>query len=244
MMAQKFPSTLIDALMAGEVVFLCGTGVSARLLPDFKSLVDRTYQRVGVEMDISERRSYNGQRFEEVLGALGRRLADPDAMVRTASELLAVPADPRLDQHRTVLRLSRDLNNRVLTVTTNFDTLLERALAQSAAEVRPQSFAGQSLPAPGGAGFAGIIRLVDPALDLDGTPLVLTSADYGDAYRRGCGLCVSDESVGLPESFDVSKSDTLGLQLVRDLSEQLRGDLRMDRTRGASFAVTFEATDP
>ncbi|MGO7153221.1 SIR2 family protein [Rhizobium leguminosarum] len=184
----EFPSTLIDALMAGEVVFLCGTGVSAPLLPDFKSLVDRTYQRLGVEMDISERRSYNGQRFEEVLGALGRRLADPDAMVRTASELLAVPADPRLDQHRTVLRLSRDLNNRVLTVTTNFDTLLERALAQPAAEVRPQSFAGQSLPAPGGAGFAGIIhihgRLVDPALDLDGTPLVLTSADYGDAYMR------------------------------------------------------------
>lgn len=184
----EFPSALIDALMAGEVVFLCGTGISAPQLPDFKSLVDRTYERLGVEMDASEERSYNGQRFEEVLGALGRRLADPDAMVRTASELLAVPADPRLGQHRTVLRLSRDLSNRVLTVTTNFDTLLERALEQPAAQVRPQSFAGQSLPAPGGAGFAGIIhihgRLVDPILDLDGTPLVLTSADYGDAYMR------------------------------------------------------------
>lgn len=174
--------------MAGEVVFLCGTGISAPQLPDFKALVDRTYERLGVEMDASERRSYEGERFEEVLGALGRRLADPQAMVRTASELLAVPANPRLDQHRTVLRLSRDLNNRVLTVTTNFDTLLERALAQPAAEVRPQSFAGQSLPAPGGAGFAGIIhihgRLIDPTLELDATPLVLTSADYGDAYMR------------------------------------------------------------
>lgn len=169
-------------------MFLCGTGISAPQLPDFKSLVDQTYAQLRVEMDASEERSYAGQRFEEVLGALGRRLADPEAMVRTASELLAAPADPQLDQHRTVLRLSRDLSNRVLTVTTNFDTLLERALGQPAALVRPQSFAGQSLPAPGGAGFSGIIhihgRLVDPTLDLDATPLVLTSADYGDAYMR------------------------------------------------------------
>jgi len=174
--------------MAGEVVFLCGTGISAPQLPDFKSLVDQTYAQLGVEMDVSEQRSYDGQRFEEVLGALGRRLADPEAMVRTASELLAVPANPRLDQHRTVLRLSRDLSNRVLTVTTNFDTLLERALGLPGPLVRPQSFAGQSLPAPGGAGFSGVIhihgRLVDPTLDLDPTPLVLTSADYGDAYMR------------------------------------------------------------
>lgn len=174
--------------MAGDVVFLCGTGISAPQLPDFKSLVDQTYARLGVEMDASEQRSYDGQRFEEVLGALGRRLADPEAMVRAASELLAVPADPRLDQHHTVLRLSRDLSNRVLAVTTNFDTLLERALELPAPLVRSQSFAGQSLPAPGGAGFSGIIhihgRLVDPTLDLDPTPLVLTSADYGDAYMR------------------------------------------------------------
>jgi hypothetical protein len=184
----EFPSALIDALMAGEVVFLCGTGVSAPQLPEFGSLVDKTFQRLGVEMDSSERRSYEAQRFEEVLGSLGRRLADPDAMVRAASELLAVPADPSLDQHRTVLRLSRDRSNRILTVTTNFDTLLERALERPSDVVRPQSFAGQSLPAPGGGDFAGIIhihgRLIDRTLDLDATPLVLTSADYGDAYMR------------------------------------------------------------
>lgn len=184
----EFPSALIDALMAGEVVFLCGTGVSAPQLPDFKSLVDQTYAQLGVAMDVSEKRSYDGQRFEEVLGALGRRLADPEAMVRTVSELLAVPADPLLDQHRTILRLSRDISNRVLIVTTNFDTLLERALGLPAPLIHSESFAGQSLPAPGGSGFSGIIhihgRLVDPSLDLDPTPLVLTSADYGDAYMR------------------------------------------------------------
>lgn len=139
-------------------------------------------------MNASEKRSYNSQRFEEVLGALARRLADPKAMTRTVSELLAVPEDPQFNQHQTILRLSRDLNNRILVVTTNFDTLFERALGQHVSQTQAQSFAGQSLPAPGSIDFSGVIhihgRRADSELDLDATPLVLTSADYGDAYMR------------------------------------------------------------
>ena len=110
--------------------------------------------------------------------------------MRTVSELLAVPDHPNLSQHRTIVRLSRDLDNRISVVTTNFDTLLERA----AAEVMPSetardiSFAGQALPAPGSPSFSGIIhihgRLADISLGLERTPLVLMSADYGDAYMR------------------------------------------------------------
>ncbi|MGV1949671.1 SIR2 family protein [Agrobacterium vitis] len=183
-----FPAPLIDALMAGDVVFLCGAGISAPQLPNFAALVDETYTRLGLEKDASEELSYRRQRFEEVLGALGRRLADEEAMVNAVSELLAVPSNPQLDQHRTVLRLSRDRNNRVLTITTNFDTLLERALDQPATSVQSLSFAGQSLPAPGSSRFEGIIhihgRLTDPHLGLEATPIILTSADYGDAYMR------------------------------------------------------------
>ncbi|RCK26288.1 SIR2 family protein [Thalassospira lucentensis] len=184
----EFPSELIDALSAGEVVFLCGSGISVPQLPDFKTLVDQTYKRLDVDKDAAEERSYEGQRYEEVLGALGRRLADPEAMVRTVSEQLVVPSEPQLNKHQTILRLSRDLNNRVLTVTTNFDTLLERALENSPNRDRQKSFAGQALPAPGGPNFSGIIhlhgRLGDPELDLEATSLVLTSSDYGDAYMR------------------------------------------------------------
>ena len=53
-----------------------------------------------------------------------------NAVTRTVSELLAVPEHPILDHHRTILRLSRDLDNRILVVTTNFETLLERAVVQ------------------------------------------------------------------------------------------------------------------
>ena len=53
---------------------------------------------------------------------------------------------------------------------------------------RDISVAGQALPAPGSASFSGIIhmhgRLGDAAVEVPATPLVLTSADYGDAYLR------------------------------------------------------------
>ena len=56
------------------------------------------------------------------------------------------------------------------------------------AEPRNISVAGQALPPPGSESFSGIIhlhgRLSDPRLQLEATPLVLTSAAYGDAYMR------------------------------------------------------------
>ena len=186
----EFPSALIDSVLAGEVVFLCGTGISAPQLPDFKGLVERTYEALTVEKTNSEQSAFKQGRFEEVLGSLGRRLSDSDAVRHTVSNLLAVPGHPNLDQHRTILRLSRDLDNRISIVTTNFDTLLEQAVGEMVPEATPRdlSFAGQALPAPGSPSFSGIIhihgRLADPTLQLEPTPLVLTSADYGDAYMR------------------------------------------------------------
>lgn len=184
----EFPRSFIQALKAGEVVFLCGAGISAPQLPGFARLVANTYNKLGIDKNPSEVSSFKGERYEEVLGSLSRRLAEPEKMISTVSELLAVPDNLDLSQHNIVLRLSRDLNNKIVVVTTNFDTLLERASEGLADNIRTPSFAGQSLPAPGGASFSGVIhihgRLEDTQLDLDSTPLILTSADYGDAYMR------------------------------------------------------------
>ncbi len=186
----EFPDDFLDSLLAGEVVFLCGTGVSAPQMPDFRCLVERTYETLGVERTGSEELAFDKGHFEEVLGSLSRRLSDPQAVTSTVSDLLAVPDNPVLDQHHTILRLSRDLDNRICVVTTNFDTLLEQAIqtAMPGEPPRNHSFAGQALPAPGSALFSGIIhihgRLGDAALGLEPTPLVLTSAEYGDAYMR------------------------------------------------------------
>ena len=186
-----FPGDLVDSMLAGDVVFLCGTGVSAPEMPTFKELVERVSASLGEPLSASEALACNDQRYEEALGSLSRRMADPAAVNRAAAAALAIGDQPQLDHHRTVLRLSRDLNNRILVVTTNFETLLERAIARSHPEIDPAmvSFAGQALPAPGGSNFAGIIhlhgRLADETLRIGATPLVMTSADYGDAYMRG-----------------------------------------------------------
>ena len=186
----KFPNEFIDSLLAGEVVFLCGTGVSAPQMPGFRCLVEHTYEALGVKRTDAEKSAFSKSLFEEVLGALSRRLSDPYAVTRKVSELLKVPNNPILDHHRTILRLSRDLDNRISVVTTNFDTLLERAVAEVMPSKTPRdiSFAGQALPAPGSPSFSGVIhihgRLADGMLGLESTPLVLTSADYGDAYMR------------------------------------------------------------
>lgn len=185
-----FPEQLVDALLAGEVLFLCGAGISAPQLPGFSQLVERCFEYLNIKMTPSEDTSFKAERFEEALGSLSRRIVDPSKMTRAVVHLLQPSADIDLSHHRTVLRLSRDLENRPSIVTTNFDTLLEQALLEreSVESVRVFSSAGQDLPPPGSVGFGGIIhlhgRIADKRIGLEETPLVVTSADYGDAYMR------------------------------------------------------------
>jgi hypothetical protein len=186
----EFPEQLVDALLTGDVVFLCGAGVSAPQLPGFGALVTRCFASLNVDMSASEQLSFKENRFEEALGSLSRRIVNPADMIRAVVAELQPPANADLSHHRTILRLSRDLENRPAIVTTNFDTLIERALAEIEAleQVRALSFAGQDLPPPGSAEFGGVIhihgRIADQDLGLDDTPLIVTSADYGDAYMR------------------------------------------------------------
>ncbi len=52
-------------------------------------------------------------------------------------------------------------------------------------------------------------------------------------------LTVSDNGVGLPESLDFRRSESLGLQLVNTLAEQLKGTIEHTSNHGAEFKVTF-----
>lgn len=186
----NLPTAFLDSILASEVVFLCGAGVSAPQLPSFEALVDQIYDKLPIARSSSERRAFAEGRFEEVLDSLEQRLSNPSDVRDTVADLLRVPKDPCLKQHSVVLRLSRSPDNRASVVTTNFDTLFERAAKELPATHVPEplSHAGQALPAPGSPPFSGIIhihgRIADEELELESTPLVLTSADYGDAYLR------------------------------------------------------------
>ena len=158
-------------------------------LPDFKTLTENVFARLGIEMQPAERHPFTRDRFEEALGALSRRLADKRLLYSAVAAELAANDTTDLPTHSTILRISRDFEGRPALVTTNFDTLFERALHQQTQQpIRTKSYAGAQIPAPGGPRFEGIIhlhgRLADQSLNLDETELVLTSADYGDAYLR------------------------------------------------------------
>lgn len=186
----EFPDELVDDLLNGEVVFLCGAGVSAPQLPGFKELVDLCFEELNVAKNDAEEMAYQAERYEEALGSLSRRIVDPSELTKVVSKAVQAPSGVNLSNHRTILRLSRDLENRPTIVTTNFDTFFEKAISKTEhmVKVADLSFAGQELPLPGSTDFSGIIhihgRIADERAHLSPTPLVFTSADYGDAYLR------------------------------------------------------------
>ena len=50
---------------------------------------------------------------------------------------------------------------------------------------------------------------------------------------------VADDGVGLPEGVDFRQGETLGLQIIHLLAEQLDGALDVDRTKGTAVTLTF-----
>jgi len=53
-------------------------------------------------------------------------------------------------------------------------------------------------------------------------------------------LEISDDGIGLPTEFESMKSDTLGLQLVITLAEQLDAELNVDVKEGTKYLIKFE----
>jgi two-component sensor histidine kinase len=54
-----------------------------------------------------------------------------------------------------------------------------------------------------------------------------------------CVLIVGDTGVGLPEGMNVCATESLGWQLVRLLTEQLRGTIALDDHGGTTVTITF-----
>ena len=47
-------------------------------------------------------------------------------------------------------------------------------------------------------------------------------------------------SLGLPADLDCHRADSLGLQLVDDLTQQLHGTIVVNRDGGTTFTITFD----
>ena len=198
------PAELVKTQEQGEALFVCGAGVSrAAGLPSFRGLVEAVYCRLGeswnehlVEREIMRNDVALAGQYDRVFRALERRLIGQDSRqaqtwrgrIRTAvRDSLCPSPDADLTDHLCLLALSRDAEHRNRLLTTNFDTLFERAW-KNAHGVDLPTHACQAMPQPKAAAFDGVLhlhgRLADKELLIEETDLVLNSAEFGDAYLR------------------------------------------------------------
>jgi hypothetical protein len=186
------PDELIRAVTEGSATFLCGAGVSFRAkLPSFKMLTEQVYLRLGETPDgeAAERDAIDRKEYDRALRSLEKRTHRPGTPSRVRDAVAALLAAPpvALPDHLALLQLSRDSDGRPRLLTTNFDTLFERA-ASAGGIANVPSYAGASIPRAGGERDYGIMhlhgRITDNTLNLERTDLILTSADFGDAYLR------------------------------------------------------------
>jgi two-component sensor histidine kinase len=56
-------------------------------------------------------------------------------------------------------------------------------------------------------------------------------------------LSVSDNGIGIPESLNIEELDSLGMQLVTTLVEQVDGELELNRDNGTEFIIRFSVTE-
>lgn len=53
-------------------------------------------------------------------------------------------------------------------------------------------------------------------------------------------ITVKDNGAGIPEEIDINRVNSMGLQLVRLLTDQLKGEFKLTRKKGTSFTITFQ----
>ena len=58
--------------------------------------------------------------------------------------------------------------------------------------------------------------------------------------NKNVHLIVQDNGVGLPEEINYEDTESLGLQLVITLVEQINGTIKLENKKGAKYTITFK----
>ena len=187
----SIPDELLQASDQGDVIFLCGAGVSRPAgLPGFVELAQLVIEKLGTPADAASR-----QLLERILGDAQAAVSldqvfqnlkyeyGADEIDEVVSGLLDPGTGANIEHHALLLKLSRSAAGRPQIVTTNFDLLFEQAdpsLAVTAivAPNLPDLANGQPLE--------GIVYLHGRRQIQDdprkAARLIVSSADFGRAY--------------------------------------------------------------
>ncbi len=52
-------------------------------------------------------------------------------------------------------------------------------------------------------------------------------------------LSICDDGIGMPEDFDLNDTQSMGLEIICILTEQLEGKIEFERSKGSKFMITF-----
>jgi NAD-dependent SIR2 family protein deacetylase len=208
------PERLLLAHARGEVLFICGAGISRPAgLPDFRQLVLEVYAKLDTSTHsiltelppgacsqwqancsgLTDRQTAEVKRFilgdyDVVLGMLERRFDDQtrgDSQVRrTVATILRSGNASPAPIHKALMALA-DRGGTKTIVTTNFDRLLQVAAQRLRSPVETYSLG--SMPRPSRhSEFSGVLH-IHGALDKSAartSELVLSDQDFGEFYLR------------------------------------------------------------
>jgi PAS domain S-box-containing protein len=70
--------------------------------------------------------------------------------------------------------------------------------------------------------------------------IIVRLYEKGDHYT----LIVSDNGVGFPKDLEIRSASSLGMTIVKNLTAQLKGDMHLERRKGAAITITFPKSSP
>ncbi|RPJ73203.1 MAG: sensor histidine kinase, partial [Alphaproteobacteria bacterium] len=70
-----------------------------------------------------------------------------------------------------------------------------------------------------------------------------TEFESEDCESSNFVLTISDNGVGIPENLDIEDIDSLGMQLVTTLVDQLDGEFELKRNNGTEFTIKFKVKE-
>ena len=185
----EVPERLLQAHEDGHVVFFCGAGISYPAgLPGFAELTTQIYTELSVGPDAVQQAAIKAKQFDRAIGLLEEAVVGGRNTVRQNLVKILTPhfATPNATAtHEALLTLSRNRDRRIRLVTTNFDRLFEKIIADQGLNIlRDQA---PLLPVPKNR-WDSLVYLhgllpdepVHVQENLD--DLVVSSGDFGRAY--------------------------------------------------------------
>ena len=181
------PECLLQAHEDGRVVLFCGAGISYPAgLPGFKDLTEKIYDDLKVTPDPVQQAALKVKQFDRALGLLEEQVVGGRDIVRQSLAKILTPAlaTPNATAaHEALLTLGRNGDGQTRLITTNYDRLFEKAIADKGLDISRHQ--APLLPVPNNR-WDGLVylhgRLPDNPAHGDLDDLIVSSGDFGRAY--------------------------------------------------------------